>query len=39
MTMLLGAVTPVPIKPRYQVYDGWRRLNRLVGNELIFGLS
>lgn len=24
MTMLLGAVTPVPIKPRYQVYDGIR---------------
>jgi molybdopterin/thiamine biosynthesis adenylyltransferase len=24
MTMLLGAATPVPIKPRYQVYDGIR---------------
>ncbi|OOO27847.1 hypothetical protein BS627_03840 [Agrobacterium salinitolerans] len=24
ITMLLGAVTPVPIKPRYQVYDGIR---------------
>lgn len=24
MTMLLGAVTPIPIKPRYQVYDGIR---------------
>lgn len=24
MTMLLGAVTPVPIRPRYQVYDGVR---------------
>nr|WP_181377252.1 hypothetical protein [Ochrobactrum sp. LM19] len=24
MTMLLGAVTPVPIKPRYQVYNGIR---------------
>lgn len=24
MTMLLGAVTPVPVKPRYQVYDGIR---------------
>ncbi|WP_421445030.1 HesA/MoeB/ThiF family protein [Agrobacterium tumefaciens] len=24
ITMLLGAVTPIPIKPRYQVYDGIR---------------
>ena len=24
ITMLLGAVTPVPVKPRYQVYDGIR---------------
>jgi molybdopterin/thiamine biosynthesis adenylyltransferase len=24
MTMLLGAVTPVPVKPRYQTYDGIR---------------
>lgn len=24
ITMLLGAATPVPIKPRYQVYDGIR---------------
>ncbi|MFH7467948.1 hypothetical protein, partial [Pseudomonas syringae group genomosp. 7] len=24
MTMLLGAVTPIPIKPRYQIYDGIR---------------
>ncbi|AMK25853.1 ThiF family adenylyltransferase [Sphingobium sp. TKS] len=23
-TMLLGAVTPVPVKPRYQIYDGIR---------------
>jgi hypothetical protein len=24
MTMMLGAVTPVPVKPRYQIYDGIR---------------
>lgn len=24
LTMLLGAVTPVPVKPRYQTYDGIR---------------
>ena len=24
MTMLLGAVTPIPAKPRYQIYDGIR---------------
>lgn len=24
MTMMLGAVTPIPVKPRYQVYDGIR---------------
>ncbi|UZW57652.1 ThiF family adenylyltransferase [Sphingobium sp. JS3065] len=31
MTMMLGAVTPVPVKPRYQIYDGIRgRVKQMV---------